>query len=299
MAGTNPTTEATNTEESQRNGRFLDAMNRQGHPFQNRVLAEAVRLHEIGESSWSFEAAEFPVEVDQGTKIDFILSDRRRLHWMLAECKRVNPAYSDWLFLRTPFVRRNHTEQFIVDTVERAPWGAVTASSVSLSFPARSQVAHLGFDVKAGKPGDPTGGSSRSAIEEAASQVCRGMNGLVKFASGHAAALGPTKSRRLLPVIFTTARLFLGEADFRRIDLNSGEVKPEQFDAKEVQFVYYQYHLSPGIKHDVGPKRTAEDLAQILAIHYIRTIAVVSATGMAYFLKTHDPELFSASPIDG
>lgn len=42
---------------------------------------------------------------DSGTGIDFILGIMGTPCLMLAECKRVDPAFSDWLFFKSPYIR--------------------------------------------------------------------------------------------------------------------------------------------------------------------------------------------------
>jgi len=103
------------TADSTRPARLLKAINDHGYPFHTRVLRETESLREARLSPWNMEVTEFPVEADLGTRIDFVLSSPSQRTWLLAECKRVNPEYSDWMFLRTNYVRRNHTERYIAE----------------------------------------------------------------------------------------------------------------------------------------------------------------------------------------
>lgn len=96
-------------------------LNRHGYGFHYAVLRNAYELHANGKSRWFFEAAEFPVSVGGfDTRIDFILrsQDPSDIYWdcfLIAECKRVDPALSNWCFVRTPYVRRNHSERVILE----------------------------------------------------------------------------------------------------------------------------------------------------------------------------------------
>src|SRR5437016_2231746 len=91
---------------------FEITLNRHGYGFQYSVLKLASELYKQNQSAWFFEVAEFPVEVQQaGTRIDFILRRSNRFVgglplFMLAECKRANPALSNWCFARAPFTRK-------------------------------------------------------------------------------------------------------------------------------------------------------------------------------------------------
>jgi hypothetical protein len=85
---------------------FAKVLNRHGYGFQFSVLKKADELRKQGRSMWRLEACEFPVEVQgAGTRVDFVLErgdhgSRRRPLYMLAECKRANPALSNWCFVR-------------------------------------------------------------------------------------------------------------------------------------------------------------------------------------------------------
>ena len=72
---------------------FHKNLNRHGYGFHYRVLHEVERLYNERKSYWRFEAAEFPVEVQgHGTRIDFVLSSNSKSIYLLAECKRADPA---------------------------------------------------------------------------------------------------------------------------------------------------------------------------------------------------------------
>jgi hypothetical protein len=277
--------------------RFADAFNRHGYAFQNKVVSVAQQLYERRRPhAWAFEVSEFPVEVvGYGTRIDFVLWWQHTGYWMLAECKRVNPAYADWFFVRTPYVRRNQSERYIVELATETD-GSFKARGASIGNPDPEEVAHIGVEVKSDKHGDSAGG--RNAIEEAATQISRGVNGMATFLSENRQALGPSRYRVLIPVIFTTAKLYVGEWDVSAVDLEKGELDVSKLAVKERPFVYYQYHLSPGIKHRASPRPQATDLSTALRSEYIRTIAIVTATGIEPFLTRMHYESFDIRELE-
>ena len=68
-------------------------LNRHGYGFHYSVLQ---RIGGLRRSGWRFEVAEMPVEVQgMSTRIDFILRRFNTHLYLLAECKRVNPALSN------------------------------------------------------------------------------------------------------------------------------------------------------------------------------------------------------------
>jgi hypothetical protein len=273
---------------------FSSAINRHGFPFQNAVLRRAKELFKEGHSTWAFEAAEFPVEVaGAGTRIDFVLSSENV--WLLAECKRADPSLCDWVFLRAPLVRRNHHERFVVDRVNiREHLGFSTGPISLLSLHSRP-FAHRGFEVKTSDKGE--GAAGRSAIEEATSQLFRGVNGMINCLQSKPAMVGDGNDCLLLPVLFTTAKLYVSDLDMSQTDLLSGKLNAELLKPQEVPYVYYQYHLSPGIKHPFPTSPSAERLASILATEFIRTAVVVSASGIDAFLSKHTPEDFNLEEL--
>src|SRR4051812_35520208 len=85
--------------DDQFNHEFAKALNSHGYGFQYRVIKEV----EECDSIWSPVVPEFPVEArGHETRIDVILKGTRRSLYIVAECKRVNPALSQWCFVQSP-----------------------------------------------------------------------------------------------------------------------------------------------------------------------------------------------------
>ncbi len=149
-----------------------------GYAFQYAVLRRAEELSRQNRSSWVFEAAEFPVgELQNTIHIDFILRARERSVYLVAECKRVDPARASWCFAKAPYTRRNAYEnELVFQEVGYLP----TGSSFSCPRTKKASLAscHLGFELRTSSKGDGTtrGGS---AINDATTQVLRAVNGLV------------------------------------------------------------------------------------------------------------------------
>ena len=174
--------------------RFRDLLDRNGYPFQYAVLR---KLHEISEKAgifsdgtWVYETAEFPASTGAfDTRIDFVLRHSQQSLYIAAECKRVDPKFSDWCFVKAPYVRRGRSsERLFVDTVEiRCHLSGFEPFSYGTGHRLIDEHAyHLGFAVKnILEKGESTVGE-RKVIEDAAGQVCKGLNGLVSII-GHRA----------------------------------------------------------------------------------------------------------------
>jgi len=275
-------------------GGFGKVLNTHGYGFQYSVLKLAHTLSEQNESQWIFEAAEFPVQVQrEGTRIDFVLRLRHNLPiYLLAECKRANPALSNWCFARAPYVRRNRTtyEPLLIECVQHDMNGLLYASAQrGLDL---KDAYHIALEVKSGEKGDPCG-SGRGIIEEAATQICRGLNGVVEFAAANKQILSNQASAYFLPVIFTTARVWASDVNLASADIENGNINFDKTSLDEKPWIFYQYHLSPGIKHSHSPTERPTTMGALLDSEYVRTIAVVAASGIAPFLRwSSDPDYY-------
>ena len=109
------------------------ALNTHGYSYQYAVLEEGRRLNAARKSPWIFEVAEFPVNASgRDTQVDFILRHCDKPIYLIAECKRANPALADWCFAKAPYVGHNWThDPYVVERVHRDADGKV----VSLVFP--------------------------------------------------------------------------------------------------------------------------------------------------------------------
>ncbi|MDQ3705142.1 MAG: hypothetical protein M3437_07945 [Chloroflexota bacterium] len=192
-----------------------DTLNSHGYGFQHAVIR---RLHELAEgqiSRWWFQAAEVPVEVrGAGTRIDFVLQRGGDVagagisaYYMLAECKRANPCYSDWCFAQAPYTTIRSRDGFVIldrarlidnNRIEVGPIEQYVGHVQHPSY-------HIGIEIKGKDKGDnqPVSGTSRGAIEDAVTQVFRGTNGMLEFlALNHSLFPGSGKMITLMPVIF-------------------------------------------------------------------------------------------------
>ncbi len=274
---------------------FQSKLNSHGYGFQYALLE---KINNYRKSHWVREAAEFPVQVQsQGTRIDFVLRrDTTPPCFMIAECKRANPALSNWCFLQAPFVQRDRADDNEPLFLEYLHWdenGAIRSCARGKSS-YWTKAFHIALTVKSDQKGDASG-EGRGVIEEAATQVCRGLNGMVEFLSNNPQVLisnsstdsnsGKKAEVFLFPAIFTTARLWASEVDLKLADLDTGEVSAPADKFTEKKFLLYQYHLSPGIKHSRSPEARPKKLGELMDSEYVRSIAIVNPSGVEEFLK--------------
>ena len=94
-----------------------------------------------------------------------------------------------------------------------------------------------------------------------------------------------------IPAIFTTARLWATDIDIAS-DPIKGEVDFDSSDVTPRPWLWFQYHVSPGLQHTVDRQVPKDSpfgrvgLGNLLELEYARTIAVVGADGIDAFLTS-------------
>lgn len=268
---------------------FESALNRHGYSFQSTLLKEVQRLAQAGLSGWSVEVPEFPVEVQgSGTRIDFILKLYNRHLYLLAECKRANPSIASWCFAKSAFIPSVELAYGVfIETVKLNESlqinGKLYAEADVHCLAPSDYIYHVALEAKTDDKGD-AGGYGRGAIEEAATQLCRGLNGFIIFVQNRPEIFAPGSVTGFVPVIFTTAHLWVTKLDLSSADLESGNINLTENDVEERKWLFYHYHQSPGLKHSLPLAKQGNALRHILYNEYVRTIAVVNVSGLEEFL---------------
>src|SRR5262245_35497130 len=277
--------------------RFRKELNSNGFGFQYAVLELAKSLHDQQKSDWRFEVAEFPVLVQEyNTHIDFILmSDRyvtgNYLVYLVAECKRANPAFSHWCFIRAPYTYYGELDPdpWLIEQLDHRVRNEFVGKKVVSTYVRRVSKSeysyHIAMEVKAKRKGDEHGNSKGKSSIDATSQVCRGVGGLVESIAQNIDILGSASSAIFIPVIFTTAKLFVSDADLSTTDLQTGNIDLSNTEFVETPYLFYQYNLSPVLKHSLTYYVQNSNLSLLLETSFARTIAIVSATGIEPFLQ--------------
>ena|GEM_PF-736673 len=305
---------------------FGQTLNRHGYGFQSSVLNLAKKLFlEQRASPWRPLAREFPVEVQgKPTRIDIILQYRNSGLFMVVECKRTDPKFGAWCFARAPSVKSGEPSEYILsdhllyhDTVyDRETKGTTHMICTELQrlwWPNRHRQEdfyHIGCPVKGSNIGE-SGQSGHDDIEKAATQVCRGSNGLIELVRKKPDLVAPFsqgswKGLTLVPAIFTTANIWGCNCDLGASRLEDGKVELSREDCSQKKWVFLQYPISPGIKHS-APAEGSGDHSQyprgtfghVLQDQYMRTIPIVTATatGIEDFLSTFNVEPYYTVPF--
>ncbi len=287
------------------------AINLGGYAFHQRAIREGEAA--FGDAKcesdkrWRLEAVEFPVQVrGRDTRIDILFRYNMRAEYLCVECKRANPALARWLFLRMPMVSRDRPEfeRIQTDCVQAIGQRKVEPYDTMLDLvpmygrTVDDRAVHLGIVMKTNDKGDDNGRGNRDDIEGAATQAHLAANGLLERWLGEAASsMQAGIFHSAIPAVFTTAKLVLGKIDVSSItDLESGKLDAGEIPGEEVPWVFLQSPVSLGIRARGAPQSYGSDIALAMDREMIRTVPIVTASGIREFLGTFDPGLNEAIP---
>jgi hypothetical protein len=114
----------------------LKVLNSHGHRFQHAVVRRLEDLYCEKRSAWFIDGVEFPVSAGgQTTHIDFILKSKSGRTYIVAECKRADPAKARWCFARAPYTWRNpRPMEVIFEQFSLNELGLVTRRAIALAL---------------------------------------------------------------------------------------------------------------------------------------------------------------------
>ncbi len=261
-------------------------LNSHGHAFQYAVLRQAEKIYQDGNKNWVLDAAEFPVEVKENTThIDFILRSRSNRTYLVAECKRADPARARWCFVKSPYTWRNSfNDEIIFDEFLCSPVSAVSQQPRAIT--SDKGPYHLGFELKTERSGDGHVQGNTTGINQAIAQVLRGTSGLINHMFYYSRRTYNSETKlRFIPVVFTTAELWVTEVDLGVADLTTGDLRPEDVQARKIEWLWFNHNRSINLRHNLNWETDVNDLSIELMKDFTRSIAIISTEGLDSFLK--------------
>lgn len=278
--------------------RFATRLNEHGYAFTYAVL-ESITKNPQG---WRVEASEFPVDVrGKGTRIDFVLRHWRASLFLVGECKRANPRTASWCFAKaTPASQldKGHLTKVVIEDIRQGKFLGSRHERTGMDAWTTDLLHHVACEVRTDESGS-AGGKNIDEIEAALTQVLRGVNGLAEWMVGNPGVIPrpslwkdfkggkpiATKPIGLLPVIFTTARLFSSDVDLSSADLETGKVTVTEGQLREVSWLHFQYYQSPSLLSAIPSAHVNETLIGALHKEFTRTVAFVTPGGIQEFLR--------------
>ena len=96
----------------------------------------------------------------------------------------------------------------------------------------------------------------------------------------------PTK---LMPVIFTTAKLWTSTTNLANAYLSQGTISADQVNLQQVPWLFLQYPVSPSLQNDFAAETAVSEFAKLLDSERMRSIAIVNAEGIdSFFQEFHE-----------
>jgi len=263
-------------------GNFRKVLDAHGFSFQYAVLKAAEAFSNLGTSPWVFEVSEFPIgSVAKSTRIDFVLRHSQTGAYLIAECKRANPAISRWCFAKAPLRGRGLAHSRLMWERVRRWRDELRSEGYGTHYV--DNAYDIGLELKGSEPGEQSAGA-RGAIEAALTQVLTGVNGFAEFLASRPGLLQADTASLLIPVIFTTATLYVSDVELSSADILTGKLRGDP-NVRETPWLIYQYHQSPGLAHNVPGNPVTKNLSSALEVDLTRSVAVVSPGGIESFLQ--------------
>ena len=273
---------------------LFNALNEQGYLFQE--ACEQVLKNNEGATGWEVRASEYPVCLQgRDTKVDIVLHSKTSSSpelYALVECKRADPSYIYWLFGAPglPFGDALCSTFGLEcrETMSDQPY-QVNRLLTRLHFEVSTYGAVNRLEAKRGSAGRT---STPQNIENAFGQVLRGVGGFAQEQLDQRCKSRALFKTFFVPVVVTTASLYVAYYEPRDIDLATGKISkdkvlfgPKSQPAEEVPWVLVDY----GAGDNVAPKPIPDNYHGVdpaeLQKHKMRSIFVVNSKSLVAFFS--------------
>jgi hypothetical protein len=211
---------------------------------------------------------------------------------MIAECKKADPATARWCFAPSEYrwygmSRPEVTfDQFSARTEASEARQYVSTDVCAKYLEAGEKTYHIGFDLRTGRQGDGRAPGGTKAIDQAVTQVLRGTSGYInQIFSVNRWPYQTRHTCRFIPVVFTTAELWVSDVDLGSSDLSTGELPADAVSVRQEKWIWFTHHRSPTLSHALLKLRSDDDMASELRMGYSRSVAIVSPDGIDEFLS--------------
>lgn len=214
----------------------VNALQEHGFLFQKRCLEEVRFLR----GRYRVESEEYPVSIGpKDTVIDFVLRmlDTGRTY-IAFECKRAHPDYVFWVFPASP-ISSAPQQQFLLTAVghlDHAPRKPVIQTCERNIFGEEPlNFADMGIEVSPNRSGTRKSGKTEN-IYSACTQVLTGIGGLACERKERMNSNAP-QTYFYIPVVVTSAELFVTSYKAADVDLKTGNVPFEKVNTRAVDWV--------------------------------------------------------------
>ncbi len=281
---------------------LFDGLNEHGFLFQEKC-AEVLQ-HNADRTKWVVHTREYPVSTkDRDSRVDIILRDASSTSYeiyAIVECKRVNPTRGYWLFGNPLLPSFSKPLLINLREEETSPTGRhvgkhLTYAQLKLPFDdiATYLIDNWWLDIS--KKGKQKYDASPRPIEDAFTQVCIGVSGIAQEQEIQWRKNPETFSALFVPVVITTAPLYVATYDLKDVDLVSGSINrdkvyfgPRGQEAEKMEWLLVDY----GASRSISPERLYEHVEGISPVeleeYHKRSIFVVNSEHIVkFFARLH------------
>ncbi len=281
---------------------LYEGLNEHGFLFQEKC-AEVLQ-HNADRTKWVVLTKEYPVSTNvKDTRIDIVLRDTsvdRRQIYAIVECKRVNPTRGFWLFgnplgaYSQPLLISLREEEF--SSTGRHVEKHVKYAQLKLPFDDIATYLIDNWWLEISKKGKQKYDASPKPIEDAFTQVCIGVSGIAQEQENQWRKNPETFSALFIPVVITTAPLYVATYDLKDVDLVSGSIHrdkvyfgPRGQEAEKMEWLLVDYGASRSISPE-GLGKEVEGISPVeLEEYHKRSIFVINSEYIVkFFARLHE-----------
>jgi hypothetical protein len=256
----------------------IHSLNVHGTFFQNKI---AYIVYNHNPNRLHFLTTEYPVEFPPNNRRDesrldvlgFIPAQFSKNSgvYLIIECKKCNPDFVDWVFYPTIqnqligyddsriTVLRNCNVYINKQTgdISRAELGLTNRMSFDLQISGDCREARGSYD---GVAKDKKTKTSNASITDASYQVTLATHSIaMEQYKQNAESIKETGQQLFnnniyVPIIVTTANLFMINYDLKDIDLSTGEIPLDKAILKPLERLFYEYPIPPHLQTNLDDK---------------------------------------------
>lgn len=276
---------------------LFDGLNEHGFLFQEKC-AQVLR-HNVHRTRWRVHTEEYPVSIrDKDSRVDIILGDESsNSHqiYAIVECKRINPNRGYWLF-GNPL--GTYSQPLLIKLrASYSQGGNYSVHYAQLKLPFDDIATYLinNWWLEITKKDKEKYSSSPNPIEGAFMQVCIGVSGIAQELELQCRKDPQDIDTLFIPVVITTAPLYVATYDLKDVDLASGSINqdkayfgPRGEQPEEMGWLLVDY----GVSRSISPERLDEHVEGISPVeleeYHKRSIFVVNSEHIVeFFAKLH------------
>jgi hypothetical protein len=274
---------------------LFDGLNEHGFLFQEKC-AEVLQ-HNGEKTAWVINTTEYPVSIkDRDSRVDIVLRDTSTEEYQIyavVECKRVNPASGYWLFGKP---LGTYSKPLLINLHAEYSMSRYFINYAQLKLPFDDVATYLidNWWLEIGKRGNKRY-SSPNPIEDAFLQACIGVSGMAQELELQCKKDPQGLSVLFIPVVITSAPLYVAMYDLKDVDLTSGSIEkdkvyfgPRGQEAEKMEWILVDY----GISGRMSPERLGENVRGISPVeleeYHKRSIFVVNSEYIVkFFARLH------------